>query len=551
MTLSVLTNWITGVVGSGATAQEVPFTFPITATTDLLVMTRVTATGAEATLTEGTDYTVDIDGIVGGTVTTVTAVAATKTIHVIRRTPATQEMDLTQGGSFSAETIETATDKAMKLAVEAHNDVQRCIRMAETDADTTGFILPDSIARADGFLAFDSAGMPTVVTGILPDDVIVGAFGETFIASGTAAAARTHLELGTAALLNVDTDGTLAANVDTRIATQKAVKTYVDTSAAAINAVLLTGNQTILTGIKTFVVSPVVPTPTTEYQASTKKYVDDKFSGLLSTDGTLADNSDAVAPTEQAVKTYADTKLSKTANDTAAGIITFTLSPKVPTPTAVNDAATKAYADTKLSKTVNDTAAGIITFTLSPKVPAPTAVDDAANKKYVDDHAGDEADLTVTPPIEATVTAKVVNVATTLSMPAATAEADGYLKKGDWTTFNNKQDAIVGANLTASGPISVTNTGGELLVASDISISHANGTGTDGYITSAEFVTFNNKQDALSAATAEADGYLDKDDWTTFNDKQDALPTADAAYMVYQRKADDSYGFDYVRAYTP
>lgn len=47
-----------------------------------------------------------------------------------------------------------------------------------------------------------------------------------------------------------------------------------------------TGNETIA-GVKTFSSSPIVPTPTTNFQASTKKYVDDEVSsaiGQLSTD---------------------------------------------------------------------------------------------------------------------------------------------------------------------------------------------------------------------------------------------------------------------------
>src|SRR5690606_33567100 len=40
------------------------------------------------------------------------------------------------------------------------------------------------------------------------------------------------------------------------------------------DVVKLTGNQTVA-GIKTFSSSPVVPTPTTDMQAATKKYVDD------------------------------------------------------------------------------------------------------------------------------------------------------------------------------------------------------------------------------------------------------------------------------------
>ncbi len=50
------------------------------------------------------------------------------------------------------------------------------------------------------------------------------------------------------------------------------------TNVAAAGAVLNTGNETVA-GVKTFSSSPVVPTPTTDMQASTKKYVDDSAGG--------------------------------------------------------------------------------------------------------------------------------------------------------------------------------------------------------------------------------------------------------------------------------
>lgn len=45
----------------------------------------------------------------------------------------------------------------------------------------------------------------------------------------------------------------------------------------------------------------------------------------------------------------------------------------------------------------------------------------------------------------------------------------------------------------------------------------------DGYLKKEDWATFNGKQEALSAATAEADGYLKKEDFATFAGKQDAL----------------------------
>jgi hypothetical protein len=47
-----------------------------------------------------------------------------------------------------------------------------------------------------------------------------------------------------------------------------------DAKAVDVEVVKLTGNQSV-DGIKTFTSSPVVPTPTTDLQAATKKYVDD------------------------------------------------------------------------------------------------------------------------------------------------------------------------------------------------------------------------------------------------------------------------------------
>lgn len=60
------------------------------------------------------------------------------------------------------------------------------------------------------------------------------------------------------------------------------------TSAGALNisateAVLLTGAQTVA-GVKTFSSSPIVPTPTTDMQAATKKYIDDINTTLTAVD---------------------------------------------------------------------------------------------------------------------------------------------------------------------------------------------------------------------------------------------------------------------------
>ena len=75
----------------------------------------------------------------------------------------------------------------------------------------------------------------------------------------------------------------------------------------------------------------------------------------------------------------------------------------------------------------------------------------------------------------------------TLSINKATSSADGYLSSTDWSTFNNKQSA-----LTFSSPL--VNTSGT------VSISKADAT-TDGYLSSTDWNTFNGKQAALNGGT--------------------------------------------------
>lgn len=53
-----------------------------------------------------------------------------------------------------------------------------------------------------------------------------------------------------------------------------AIQTQLNTKAADADVVHDTGDETIA-GVKTFSSSPIVPTPTTDFQAATKKYVDD------------------------------------------------------------------------------------------------------------------------------------------------------------------------------------------------------------------------------------------------------------------------------------
>jgi hypothetical protein len=215
-----------------------------------------------------------------------------------------------------------------------------------------------------------------------------------------------------------------------------------------------------------------------------------------------------------------------------------------------------------------------------------------------------------------TATAPVVSSGGTepnISMPAASTSTDGYLTSTDWNTFNNKAPATSGtsilygngsggfSNVTigtgvsfAGGTLSATGSGGSVTTVSVVSANgfagtvanptttpaitlttsisgmlYGNGTAlaaatisaplaysagtlsitqsgssTNGYLSSTDWNTFNNKQPAgtyvtsvtgtapvvssggttpaisMAAATTSVNGYLTSTDWNTFNNKQ-------------------------------
>jgi hypothetical protein len=156
----------------------------------------------------------------------------------------------------------------------------------------------------------------------------------------------------------------------------------------------------------------------------------------------------------------------------------------------------------------------------------------------------------------------VIGTGTTIQVSQAGASSNGYLSSTDWNTFNDKQDAItltttgtsgvatlIGATLNIpdyteqySGTVtSVATTapitGGTITTTGTIGITQA-GAASDGYLSSADWTTFNSKQGALTFTAplvntsgtititqsgAATDGYLSSTDWNTFNGKEPAL----------------------------
>ena len=237
-----------------------------------------------------------------------------------------------------------------------------------------------SIAAADCLLFSNAAGTATYKTtllGLLSNLTLTEETTGFTISGGTTPktltldtdiTASNLATISTAILVsNLDTDSTLAANSDTKVASQKATKTYVDT-----NTMALTGNQTVA-GVKTFSSFPVGPSsaPSTDYEMANKKYVDDTaFAGVpdatestpgkaeLATQAETDNGTDderIVTPKKLAtttkipagVATALSGKVATSGDETINGVKTFGSIPVLPAsdPTTDNQAVRKLYAE--------------------------------------------------------------------------------------------------------------------------------------------------------------------------------------------------------------
>lgn len=113
------------------------------------------------------------------------------------------------------------------------------------------------------------------------------------------------------------------------------------TQGKVAGAVQNTGAETIA-GVKTFSSSPLVPTPTTDYQIATKKYVDDTIPEYTAGLGMSINNG--IIGLDQ---DYANNLVNKTGNQqTISSLIVFNTMPHAPgTPTNDSDVANKKYVD--------------------------------------------------------------------------------------------------------------------------------------------------------------------------------------------------------------
>lgn len=150
----------------------------------------------------------------------------------------------------------------------------------------------------------------------------------------------------------------------------------------------------------------------------------------------------------------------------------------------------------------------------------------------------------------------VLGSGTSIAQHVSDSTHNGYLSSTDWSTFNSKEPALTKGNLTDVGTDGITITGGTgSVIGTGTTISqHVADSTHNGYLSSTDWSTFNNKQSTLGfgnltdvgtdgiivtggtgavigsgtsiaqhVADSTHNGYLSSTDWSTFNSKEPAL----------------------------
>jgi hypothetical protein len=136
-----------------------------------------------------------------------------------------------------------------------------------------------------------------------------------------------------------------------------------------------------------------------------------------------------------------------------------------------------------------------------------------------------------------------------LTMNAASASVPGYLLSADWTTFNNKQNAINGTGFVKATGTTISYDNSTYLTTTDAAstyLTQSNATSTYTPLTRSISTTAPlqgggdlsaNRTLSITQATTSANGFLSSTDWNTFNGKQNTISltttgTSGAATLV-------------------
>ena len=161
MTVST-TNSSVSYTGNGSTTSF-SVTFEFLDSTEVKVYKRVIATGVETLQSISTHYTLSGGNGTTGAVAFGSPPADTEQVHIIRETTRTQPNDFTPSQRFPSASVERGLDRCVMAAQDTDSDTtNRALMIPKTDP-AAGAVLPASVVRANKVLAFDAAGVPTMI----------------------------------------------------------------------------------------------------------------------------------------------------------------------------------------------------------------------------------------------------------------------------------------------------------------------------------------------------------------------------------------------------
>lgn len=183
MTVNTTTSTVS-YTGDGSTVNF-PVTFPFqgtAATSELQVIERTIATGAETTKSYSTHYTVTGGNGSTGVVVAGSAPADTVQWHIRRNTTQTQLTDYVENDAFPAETHENALDRLTMLAQDQQRELGIRFKYPDTYTGGASNLMPepsaskilawnsdaDALENTDGRVVSTSATVSGLSTGASP-----------------------------------------------------------------------------------------------------------------------------------------------------------------------------------------------------------------------------------------------------------------------------------------------------------------------------------------------------------------------------------------------
>jgi hypothetical protein len=143
------------------------------------------------------------------------------------------------------------------------------------------------------------------------------------------------------------------------------------------------------------------------------------------------------------------------------------------------------------------------------------------------------------------LTLNLAGNAITGSIQAASSTQSGYLTQSDWNTFNSKQAALTTGNVTATTPLGVSATRQVIGGTLNLTITDAAADGATKGAASFGASDFNSTSGNITidytnaqAASSTTKGFLTAADWTSFNSKQAGDPDLTALAGIAGQRGD-------------